>query len=66
LSYGVAYAFHLKLNQFIHTIGKNDMKNAYNLFGKLEEKRQIGRPRQREKNIFKMYVKKIGVRSELC
>lgn len=33
------------------------MKNAYNLLGKRQEKRQIGRPRRREENIFKIYVK---------
>jgi hypothetical protein len=61
----VFHAFQLKLNQFIHAIRKRDMKNAYNFFGKVQEKRQIGRPRHREENIFKMYVKGTVVRSGL-
>lgn len=40
------------------------MKNAYNLLGKRQEKRHIGRPRRREENIFKIYVKEIRVGCE--
>jgi hypothetical protein len=36
------------------------MKNAYSLFGKPQEKRQIGRSRCRYEKIFKIYVKVIG------